>query len=283
MKRNIFNASFEDSQKIFSNSLTKSYREWQDNEKSREVGLVGTIIFFIIILSPLFFISLIANHISSEGNPSYYPLWLCVLIIVIFLIITYGRGLMYGGNYNVFYNGQFSLAMILIIYDISLNLFIFSAFSKYVSIYFIVFIILSSILFLIFLTRSRIRYTVEILHSENHNDVKNFFEKLIISLPKIFSVILVVSFFITLIIPNDISIGLYSSAIMYLTLLIVINFVIILFLDYITFPFIIQQKYLNKYSEEYRKLKKVTQLEWYGEKYFNKYIKGTKKEEKENE
>lgn len=280
MKRNIFNASFEDSQKIFSNSLTKSYREWQDNEKSREVGLLGTIIFFMVILSPVFLGSMTANALSSERNPSYYPLWLCFLIVVIFLIIIYGRGLAYKGDYNVYYNGQFTLAMILIIYDITFNLVIFSVISKYISMYFIISIILLSILFLIFLTRSRIRYTVEILHSENHNDVKNFFEKLIISSPKIFSVILIVSFFMKLIIPNDISIGLYSSAIMYLTLLIVTNFVIILFLDYITFPFIIQQKYLNRYPEEYRKLKKVTQLEWYGEKYFYKHIKGTELEEK---
>lgn len=46
------------------------------------------------------------------------------------------------------------------------------------------------------------------------------------------------------------------------------------------FPCIIQGYYLHKYSEEYRDLEGKTQLEWYGEKYFNKYIKGTNKEEK---
>ncbi|MDO4666373.1 MAG: hypothetical protein Q4A90_00860 [Streptococcus sp.] len=55
---------------------------------------------------------------------------------------------------------------------------------------------------------------------------------------------------------------------------------VVLFQTYFLFPCIIQGYYLHKYSEEYRDLEGKTQLEWYGEKYFNKYIKGTDREEK---
>ncbi|OFI45703.1 hypothetical protein BG262_06820 [Floricoccus penangensis] len=41
---------------------------------------------------------------------------------------------------------------------------------------------------------------------------------------------------------------------------------------HIVFPYILMGYYKNKYPEEYRKLEGQTQIEWYGEKYFNKYI-----------
>lgn len=48
---------------------------------------------------------------------------------------------------------------------------------------------------------------------------------------------------------------------------------------YLFFPCLLHGYYKYKYPEEYRKWEGKTQLEWYGEKYFNKHIKGTKKEE----
>ncbi len=52
---------------------------------------------------------------------------------------------------------------------------------------------------------------------------------------------------------------------------------------YLFFPYLLHGYYKHKYSEEYRNLEGKTQLEWYGEKYFNKHIKGTDKEEIYNE
>ncbi|MGG5314198.1 DUF4176 domain-containing protein [Enterococcus sp. DIV2381] len=52
---------------------------------------------------------------------------------------------------------------------------------------------------------------------------------------------------------------------------------------YLFFPYLLHGYYKHKYSEEYRNLEGQTQLEWYGEKYFNKHIKGTDKEEIHNE
>ncbi|MGC2931995.1 DUF4176 domain-containing protein [Enterococcus faecalis] len=48
---------------------------------------------------------------------------------------------------------------------------------------------------------------------------------------------------------------------------------------YLFFPYLLHGYYKYKYPEKYRKWEGKTQLEWYGEKYFNKHIKGTKKEE----
>ncbi|MFL0252822.1 hypothetical protein ACJDT4_20650 [Clostridium neuense] len=48
----------------------------------------------------------------------------------------------------------------------------------------------------------------------------------------------------------------------------------------IEFPYQVQGYYKRKYAEEYRQWEGKSQIEWYGEKYFNKHILGTSKEEK---
>ncbi|EGP5708615.1 DUF4176 domain-containing protein [Enterococcus faecium] len=52
---------------------------------------------------------------------------------------------------------------------------------------------------------------------------------------------------------------------------------------YLFFPYLLHGYYKYKYPEEYREWEGKTQLEWYGEKYFNKHIKGTEKEEREDD
>jgi len=52
---------------------------------------------------------------------------------------------------------------------------------------------------------------------------------------------------------------------------------------YLFFPYLLHGYYKYKYPEEYREWEGKTQLEWYGEKYFNKHIKGTEKEKKDEQ
>ncbi|MGX7243911.1 DUF4176 domain-containing protein [Enterococcus quebecensis] len=52
---------------------------------------------------------------------------------------------------------------------------------------------------------------------------------------------------------------------------------------YLFLPYLLYGYYRYKYPEEYRDWEGKTQIEWYGEKYFNKHIKGTEKEEKIND
>lgn len=52
---------------------------------------------------------------------------------------------------------------------------------------------------------------------------------------------------------------------------------------YLFLPYLLYGYYKYKYPEDYRKWENKSQLEWYGEKYFNKYIKGTELEEKMND
>jgi len=49
---------------------------------------------------------------------------------------------------------------------------------------------------------------------------------------------------------------------------------------YIEFSYQVQGYYKRKYTEEYRKWQGKSQIEWYGERYFNKHILGTSKEDK---
>ncbi|EOS7735201.1 DUF4176 domain-containing protein [Enterococcus hirae] len=52
---------------------------------------------------------------------------------------------------------------------------------------------------------------------------------------------------------------------------------------YLFFPYLLHGYYKYKYSEEYREWEDKTQLEWYGKKYYNKHIKGTEKEKKDEQ
>ncbi|MFL0252826.1 hypothetical protein ACJDT4_20670 [Clostridium neuense] len=58
------------------------------------------------------------------------------------------------------------------------------------------------------------------------------------------------------------------------------NLVFIAIEIYVEFPYLVQGYYKRKYTEEYRKREGKSQIEWYGEKYFNKHILGTSKEDK---
>lgn len=62
-----------------------------------------------------------------------------------------------------------------------------------------------------------------------------------------------------------------------LGLWIAMNIMMIFGESYLFFPYLLHGYYKHKYSEEYRN------LEGYGEKYFNKHIKGTDKVEIYNE
>ncbi|MBE9388587.1 hypothetical protein INS83_05020 [Vagococcus salmoninarum] len=64
---------------------------------------------------------------------------------------------------------------------------------------------------------------------------------------------------------------------------IVLDIAFIVLEAYLFLPYLLYGYYKNKYPEEYREWEGKTQLEWYGEKYFNKHIKGTEKEEKIND
>lgn len=52
---------------------------------------------------------------------------------------------------------------------------------------------------------------------------------------------------------------------------------------YLFFPYLLHGYYKYKYSEEYREWEDKTQLEWYGERYYNKHIKGSEKEKKDEQ
>lgn len=52
---------------------------------------------------------------------------------------------------------------------------------------------------------------------------------------------------------------------------------------YLFFPYLLYGYYKYKYPEEYREWEGKSQIEWYGEKYYNKHIKGTEREKKNDQ
>ncbi|EJZ8467044.1 DUF4176 domain-containing protein, partial [Enterococcus faecalis] len=61
----------------------------------------------------------------------------------------------------------------------------------------------------------------------------------------------------------------------------VIDIGIIVAESYLFLPYLLHGYYKAKYPEEYREWEGKSQIEWYGEKYYNKHIKGTEKEKKD--
>ena len=60
----------------------------------------------------------------------------------------------------------------------------------------------------------------------------------------------------------------------------IIDIAIITMEMHLLLPYLLYGYYKYKYPEEYREWENKSQLEWYGEKYFNKHIKGTNLEKK---
>lgn len=74
-----------------------------------------------------------------------------------------------------------------------------------------------------------------------------------------------------------------SGFIMIISLWIIINIVFLVIEVYVELPFQLQGYYKRRYSEKYRNWENKSQLEWYGDRYFEKHIKGTDVEESSND
>ena len=65
-----------------------------------------------------------------------------------------------------------------------------------------------------------------------------------------------------------------------ITMWLIVDVAVLFVAAYLFLPYLLYGYYNSKYPQEYRDWEGKTQLEWYGEKYFKKHIKGTEKEEK---
>ncbi|URZ86524.1 hypothetical protein [Floricoccus penangensis] len=296
MKRNIFNATFEESLNLKDDSLIdymdKDTHKLPDpstqSEKSK-ARIFGYII-VIFMIGTAFLISFICTK-GFEGklgespfpkpNINFLPLKIFWVLFFVWLCITLifrDRGEYFMSRFK----GLFNMNTYIIWLVIEINLFFITFFSTTLTISVIISFFLILLFLAYFIFQNKIRTIKNILFTEHYeqNKLDKFFEKIITTIIKYGSIIVTVGIIWKIIFPNSVGRTDTIGLITFVLICIFVDIVLIFAEAYLLFPYLLYGYYKEKYSEDYRLYEGKTQLEWYGEKYFDKYIKGTKLEGK---
>lgn len=296
MKKNkILSADFEESLNLSDDSLVKYMVEDTKNRKifngKNKIGGILISSFLIGILYCLIVFSKNGIEGSFEESPipqpsiNFLPMWLFGLLLVTWLTFwLYLRRKSYL-NTKVFMN-FFNANNFLIWIIIEANLLFLTFFLKPLTIFGI--IVLFGLVVLvgyeIVLSKKR-ALKLQLFNSKiESNKIDGFMKKIISLLMKYGWLIVIIVVLWKFTFPS-VS-GVRTDIIGFISILalwIVFDIGFIMAEAYLFFPYLLYGYYRYKYPEEYRDWEGKTQIEWYGEKYFNKHIKGTEKEEKVNE
>nr|WP_242586649.1 hypothetical protein [Enterococcus sp. DIV0869a] len=289
------NASFEESLNLSDDSLI-SFMEKDTSNRGIYNGKnkIGITIIAIIMFSFNFFISMIVQ-IGIDGklgestlpqpDINFLPLWVPIGLLIIWLVIWL---LLKRNNYYriSIYRRMLTINNYMIWLILEANLFFLTFFLTTLTFFgaVAIFCFLALTGYIIF--RSKARSLENNLFGEKLklDKIDDFIQKIINFLFKYGWIVVIIVILWKFIFPNTTGVrtdivGLVGVIAMWL----IVDIAFIFAEAYLFLPYLLYGYYKNKYPEEYRKWEGKTQLEWYGEKYFNKHIKGTEKEEKTND
>lgn len=295
--KQLFNATFEESlnlsDDIFVTFMNKDVNRLPDPTGGKKVvARVVGVLFLAFLIGINYLIAVISTKISAgELGPSplpipdinFLPMWLFYLLFFVWVTSVFifrDRGEYYFTRIR----GQFNLNLYIIWLVIEMNLLFITVFLKPLTILGMLFLLglIGVVSYLVFRIKKR---TIEYVLYEVERK-KGRIDMLIDQVMKlamkygwgIVTVGIVWKFFF----PNSGEVRTdFVGFISMLGMWLAMDIVIIFAESYLYFPYLLQGYYKQKYAEQYRDLEGKAQLEWYGEKYFNKYIKGTAKEIKE--
>ncbi|MBO0440297.1 hypothetical protein [Candidatus Enterococcus ikei] len=294
-KFKLMNASFEESLNLSDDSLI-SFMEKDTSNRGIYNGKnkIGITIIAIIMFSFNFFISMIVQ-IGIDGklgestlpqpDINFLPLWVPIGLLIIWLVIWL---LLKRNNYYriSIYRRMLTINNYMIWLILEANLFFLTFFLTTLTFFgaVAIFCFLALTGYIIF--RSKARSLENNLFGEKLklDKIDDFIQKIINFLFKYGWIVVIIVILWKFIFPNTTGVrtdivGLVGVIAMWL----IVDIAFIFAEAYLFLPYLLYGYYKNKYPEEYRKWEGKTQLEWYGEKYFNKHIKGTEKEEKTND
>lgn len=282
----LLNADFEQSLNLLDDVLVNSYKEWWSEKK--KFGAIAKIAGYLVLLFLIWVCS--ASSVYSFHNSeayiikiNFFPFWLCWVIMAVFLLLLFGQLYGMGQNWKCmeFYNLQVFSFWYCLTLLLAFNLFAATLLTPILTIYGMAVGCIVVVTFLVIIFQKKVReITVTLYDLKMEQRHKNKWVDKVLT----FKVLIQIGFVI-LACYYIYKFIFYSSAPtitppLFLGAVIGLNIIIILMVFYLFFPCVIEGYYRNKYAEEYRNWEGKTQIEWYGEKYFNKHIKGTEKEEK---
>jgi hypothetical protein len=294
----IMTASFENSLNLLDVKFSKlNFDSASEKEQYRGtfksyIWIVILSLFFVII--PNYILMVLNNYILSLSNKelslpkpefNFLPpiiFYMCLFIWIILIIL--GKNITQ--KFLLIYRGQFHVLVTYIIWlALEVNLSFLNVFYTSLTIFgiFVLFILIGGSGFAII--HSKKRSLEKLLYDIDcpADPIDNFIQK-IFKVMKYGWLLLVGIALWKFIFPG--TTGVRTDIVGFIGIVamwIVMDIVVILVEVYLFFPFFLQGYYKYKYPEEYREWEGKSQIEWYGEKYFNKHIKGTDKEEKIND
>ncbi|MGY3746779.1 hypothetical protein ACWN8P_05930 [Vagococcus salmoninarum] len=255
-------------------------------------------IFGLLLVVLLIGINYLISYLTTKGSKgelgespfpkppiNFLPVWLFFVLLIIWILLVLifrDRGELYLSRYR----GQLNLNYYIIWLVIETNLF-FLTFS-YVSL--TIFGTLALVFMVVFIgyaiVRSKLKSLNELLFVINfkNNKIDNFIQHSLNFIMKYGWVAVIIIMIWKVLFPN--TAGGRTDIVGFIgiiTMWFLMNIAVIVVESYLILPYLLYGYYQYKYPEEYREWEGKTQLEWYGEKYFNKHIKGTEKEEKIND
>ncbi len=294
-KFKLMNANFEESLNLSDDSLI-SFMENDTNNRGIYNGKnkIGITIIAIIMFGFNFFISMIVQ-IGIEGklgestlslpNINFLPMWVPIGLFIVWLVIWL---LLKKNNYYSIsvYRRMLTVNNYLVWLILEANLFFLTFFLTTLTFLgaLTIFCFLGLTSCIIFRSKSRSLENNLFGGKSKLDKIDNFIQKLINFLFKYGWIIVIVVILWKFIFSNTTGVrtdivGLVGIIAMWL----IVDIAFIFAESYLFLPYLLYGYYKYKYPEEYREWEGKTQLEWYGEKYFNKHIKGTEKEEKKND
>lgn len=292
----LFTASFEQSLNLLDDPfvifMNKDVNKLPDPQGGRKIlARVLGVLLLLFLVGINFFIAFISTK-GSEGdfgestvpNPdiNFLPIELfyvlfCIWIVLV--IIFRDRGEYYLSRIR----GQFNLNLYIFWLLLEVNLLFVTVLLKPLTVVGLTTILglIGFISYVVFKSKKRSLLYILFEKEEKKDRVDKLLDKVIKIAIKYGWVVVIAVIIWKLVFPsgNEIRtdiIGFVGIVIMWIA----IDIVVIIAEAYLFFPYLLHGYYKYKYPEEYREWEGKSQLEWYGEKYFNKYIKGTEKEER---
>jgi len=295
--KHLFNATFEESLNLsddtFVTFMNKDVNRLPDPTGGKKVvARVIGVLLLAFLIGINYLIAVISTKISAgELGPSplptpdinFLPMWLFYLLFFVWVTLVFifrDRGEYYFTRIR----GQFNLNLYIIWLVIEMNFLFITVFLKPLTILGMLFLLglIGVVSYLVFRSKKR---TIEYVLYEVERK-KGKIDMLIDQVMKLAMKygwgIVTVGIVWKFLFPNSGEVRTdFVGFISMLGMWLAMDIVIIFAEAYLYFPYLLQGYYKRKYAEQYRDLEGKAQLEWYGEKYFNKYIKGTAKEIKE--
>lgn len=288
----IMQADFEASLNISDDSLIKYMIE--DTEKRKIFngkGRIRTVILFIFLVGILFAMSAFSSKGTEhrfEDSPvpkpdiNFLPIWVFILFLMIwFFFWLYSRKINYINNQT--FTSMFNANNYIIWLTIEMNLLFLTFFLKPLTIFGIVlfFGAVFIISYMIFKGKKQ-ALEKQLFNVEGEsNKLDEFIQKTFQFIIKYGGILVIIYFIWKFLFPQSTEVRTdIVGFIGIIAMCFVMDIAIVAAEAYLFLPYLLYGYYKYKYPEEYREWEGKTQLEWYGEKYFNKHIKGTEKEEK---